>query len=92
MLANYEVEMLTGNGGEWGKIAASDVIKRKEEEVVEWEKMAVKESWLRVSVLIGELCFCFWTLSLLHENITFGGSGNKKESRIFSPPCCFEYC
>lgn len=45
MLANYEVEMLTGNGGGgWGKIAASDVIKRKEEEVVEWEKMAVKES------------------------------------------------
>lgn len=44
MLANYEVEMLTGNGGEWGKIAASDVIKRKEEEVVEWEKMAAKES------------------------------------------------
>lgn len=43
MLANYEVEMLTGGGG-WGKIAASDVIKRKEEEVVEWEKMAVKES------------------------------------------------
>lgn len=31
-------------GGEWGKIAASDVIKRKEEEVVEWEKMTVKES------------------------------------------------
>lgn len=50
MLANYEVEMLTGNGGESEKIAASDVIKRKEEELVEWEKMAVKESWLRVRV------------------------------------------
>lgn len=30
MLANYEVEMLTGNGGDGGD-AASEVIKRKEE-------------------------------------------------------------
>lgn len=71
MLANYEVEMLTGKRGQDGEIAASEIIRR--EEVAERKKERrgerEKERRLGVSTLIGMLSFCLRTLSLLRKNM-----------------------
>lgn len=66
MLANYEVEMLTGNGG----VEEEDCSTRSNQEKKEKKERGknVHERELRVRVLIGQLCFCCMTLNLLHEH------------------------
>lgn len=49
-------------------IAASEIIRRQEEEVGE-RKKTKKGRRLGVSVLIGMLSFCLETMSLLHKNM-----------------------
>lgn len=72
MLANYEVEMLTGNGGWWGSTGRLQSWKcRREEEAVEIKKDEEREPGRRLGMsnLIGMFSFHLRTLSLLLKKI-----------------------